>query len=415
MSERLFIPAMRATIGEWTYYITQMRMIDVAERISVAEEIHQSKTLNELIQRSLTARSKEITNYLLNQPQRFFNAFVFGVYGGAPQWYDLNVKNNSYLDAEKELPQYVDDAIGLLELRGDEKLFAIDGQHRVVGIRRAVKVEPKLGEEHIAAIFIGHKNDEEGLQRTRRLFTVLNRYAKPVSKRDKIALDEDDVVAIVTRRMVEKHGLFAEKVAISSANSLNDAENITTIGTLYDSLDIFLRDQSLNRWRDFKRLRPTNEEIDKYYEEAEELWNLLCESISSLNEYREAPVSDKAALPYRNHEKGGHLLFRPIGLLLVIRVIRSLIEMDYSITQAVELISKIPMILSDAPWAGLFWDPQNKRMITSKENRNAAEKMIFHALGGKLSRYKTSERELESELAGILNREPEEIELPIYV
>ena len=54
------------------------------------------------------------------------------------------------------------------------------------------------------------------MQRSRRLFSTLNRYAKPVSMRDIIALDEDDVVAIASRDLIDTHPLFARDRLLDS-------------------------------------------------------------------------------------------------------------------------------------------------------------------------------------------------------
>ena len=93
----LYLPALRAKMADRAYYITFMKMRDVAGRVAIADEIHKSKNLNELIQRQLSNRAPEISHYLLNQAQRFFNAFVIGVYGGHPQWLELEVRNNHNL------------------------------------------------------------------------------------------------------------------------------------------------------------------------------------------------------------------------------------------------------------------------------------------------------------------------------
>lgn len=55
------------------------------------------------------------------------------------------------------------------------------------------------------------------MQRSRRLFSTLNRYAKPVSMRDIIALDEDDVVAIASRDLIDTHPLFARDRLLDSS------------------------------------------------------------------------------------------------------------------------------------------------------------------------------------------------------
>jgi len=401
-------------MGSWYYYITQMRMDDVAERVSVASEIHESKSLNDLIQRRLSARSKDISDYLLTQEQRFFNAFVLGIYGGQPRWYELDVKSNTYFDAEEELPSHVENALGFLELSGQEKIFAIDGQHRVVGIRRAVQEKPDLGEDQIAAIFVGHKKDDEGVQRTRRLFTTLNKYAKAINKLDTIALDEDDVVAVVTRYLVENHSLFINKVALASGNSLppKDLSNFTTIGALYDAMDIFLRNRNEANWGKFKLIRPSDAEINHFIKQATNIWNILLGRLPALKAFSESPANHEAAAPFRNSKDGGNILFRPVGLLLFIKVLRKFLDAGAVLDEALDALSKTPMSLANELWVGLLWDATNQRMLTTSENQKAAEKVLFYALGGDLSKYRSSEALLKKELAGILNKPISDVLLP---
>ncbi len=412
MHKKITLPALRLHMGDWIYYVTFMSMRDIAKRVSVAEEIHTSKSLNELIQRQLTNRSKQIKDYLLSQQQRFFNALVIGVYGGSPKWYELDIRDSKH----QELDQLPEGVLGVLVLDGSEKLFAIDGQHRVVGIREAVKEGKEIAKDEVSAIFVAHRNDPAGLERTRRLFTTLNRYAKPVSKQEIIALDEDDVVAIVTRRLVEEYPLFRDKVSLAKGKNIpvGDKHSITTIIALYDALDIFLK--TGKNWSNFKKSRPDDEEIKKFYKKAKDLWDTMTKHFEPLREMSESEIGGDIASKYRRKD-GGHLLFRPVGLLMVVQVIRHLIDSDASVSleSAVQRIAKVPMDLGGDPWAGLLWDATNQRMITASENQKAGVKLLFYATGGDLSRMKTNPEKLTKELAGIRNVEPSKINLQQYV
>jgi len=42
----LALPALRAQLGEWVYYITFMKMADVSERVGLADELNNSQPLN---------------------------------------------------------------------------------------------------------------------------------------------------------------------------------------------------------------------------------------------------------------------------------------------------------------------------------------------------------------------------------
>ena len=129
-SGQIILPALRARMGEWWYYVTAMKMSDIAERISIAKEIHRSESLQDLLQRNLTDRATGIADYLTGQGQRLFNSLVVGTYGGDPKWHEVSIRSGPY-NLEGEVPSHVEGILGLLVLDGSEKLFAIDGQHRV--------------------------------------------------------------------------------------------------------------------------------------------------------------------------------------------------------------------------------------------------------------------------------------------
>jgi DNA sulfur modification protein DndB len=372
-------------MGDWRYYISFMRLREIAARISFAEEIHSGDKLNELLQRQLTRRSAEIAHYLQTQEQRFFNALVIATYGGNPEWFELEVR-----EPEKHLepvPNYLRGSIGFLKFEGTERMFAIDGQHRVAGIRQALESNEELGDEEVCAIFVAgvnqqhRRDDPEGYERTRRLFTTLNRYAKPVSLKDIIVLDEDDTIAILTRELVETDPLFHERVSISRTKSLpvTNTRDLTTITTLYDALDKYFRKPG-REWSNFKRVRPSEHTINDFRQRARDLWEACRDSFPPLQELADSPLGSQVAGRYRNRE-GGHLLFRPVGLLMVVQVIRSLCDHDYSLHEAVQRVSRVPMFLSERPWVQLLWNPITHTMITGKENQSAATRLLSYGAG----------------------------------
>jgi len=372
-------------MGDWRYYISFMRLREIAARISYAEEIHSSDKLNELLQRQLTKRSEEIAHYLQTQEQRFFNALVIATYGGNPEWYELEVREPE--EHLEPVPNYLRGSIGFLKFEGTERMFAIDGQHRVAGIRQAVQNNGELGDEEVCAIFVAgvnqqhRRDDPDGYERTRRLFTTLNRYAKPVNLKDIIVLDEDDIIAILTRELVETNLLFQERVSISRTKSLpvTNTRDLTTITTLYDALDKYFRRPG-REWSNFKKVRPDEHTINDFRQRTQGLWKACLNSFPPLQELADSPVGSQVAGKYRNKE-GGHLLFRPIGLLMVVQVIRALLEHGYPVYEAVQRVSKVPMILSERPWVHLLWNPISHTMITGKESQAAAAALLSYGVG----------------------------------
>ena len=413
--ETLLLPALRAKMGDWTYYIASMTFADLAKRVTTASALHHSERLEELIQRSVSSpRAGEIAEYLRSQPQRLFGTLVIAVYGGEPEWLEIEIGEG--VRPWQDVDERLDGAIGLLRLSGSERLFALDGQHRLVGTIQALEDHPSLGTEEVAVIFVGHSQDEAGLERTRRLFSTLNRYAKPVSKSDIIALDEDDAVAIVTRRLVYNHPLFRDRVSTGKTKAVpvGDRTNFTSIVALYDCVEMVLEINSA--WdAGHKRFRPPDGILDAHTNHCAEYWSAVMEDNSVLQDYVEAPEDTSPARAFRGRH-GGHLLFRPIGLLAHTLAATSLCTNEgVCIRTAIRRLTLVPMELAEDPWLGLLWDAENQRMITSKEAQRVAMRLMYHSVGGALGDIARTDRvQLRRELAGLLNKSPEEVELPRY-
>ena len=405
----LITPALRAHIGDWIYYITFLRMDQIADKIQIAQEIHSSNVLKDMIQRQITNRAGQISDYLLKQPQRFFNSLIIGVYGGSPDWYELRIGPNRHPDVP-ELPLELDGVLGILRLDGTQTFFAIDGQHRVEGVKQALKKNSELSREEISVIFVAHQNDPDGMERTRRLFTTLNRYAKPVSKSEIVALDEDDIIAITTRELVEKHPLFQEKISLSKtkAVAVKDLRSFTTIITLYDVLEILFK--TARGWKEFKRHRPEDSTIAEYYTNSKQFWDTLVKHFPPLKEILTSEPDKYIAGRYRNRG-GGHLLFRPIGLLIVANVVRQAKDLGFSEKEAIKRISEVSMELTDEPWVGLLWDKTNQRMISETIRQKVAKQLLFYTIGGDLADMKTNIEAVRREYAGLLNRDESEVKL----
>ena len=111
---------------------------------------------------------------------------------------------------------------------GDEKMFAIDGQHRVAGIQLAYQEEMNkeenkrvLIDDQYSVVFVAHIDDRPEMKRTRKLFSDINKNAKPVAKRDKIIIDEQEIVSIVTRRVYAESKYFDKGNLIALSESTN--------------------------------------------------------------------------------------------------------------------------------------------------------------------------------------------------
>lgn len=366
----MYLPSLRGLMGDWAYYVTLMPLSEVAARVRPAQEIHKSDTLCELIQRSVSARTGDIAKYLNRQPQHLFNSIIAGIYEGDPQWFEMeiptskNYRNVSFSGG-------LEHCLGSLHLTGTEKIFALDGQHRVAGIKEALNTNPSLGDEHLSVIFVAHSNEKPGLERSRRLFATLNRYAKPVSRLEIIALDEDDPVAIATRQLLRDHPLLSKKGVIATSKGKQmpstNVEALTTAVALYEGLLSYLlqvREISKKDQAEFLAVRPDETALRKLVTDVIALVNATITHIPSIATYKQKGDHAQRALEFRN-ERGGDLLFRPVGFLAYASAVGRAVSRGMEVRQVASRIGSSCLSISEHPWRGLIFDPSTGTMNAS--------------------------------------------------
>lgn len=382
---RSFYPALRGVFGDWVFYSCLMSAAEVADKVAVAETIHPSKGLSTLIQRQLKGpRAVEIGDYLIREQQRFFNSMVVAVYGGAPVWHGFsNFKPRVDDISLRDVPEDAEDSVGFLSLSGSETMFALDGQHRLAGIRNALSRDLSLNTEAVSLLVVAHQNTKPGLERTRRLFTTLNKTARPVGKGDIIALDENDAMAIVARQLVDFEPKFSDqriKVAQTDNVSANDPE-LTTIGNLYDVLSsLFTSAPTSRSKRELQYIRPSDPELKAFMDIAKGFFEGLEETFPAVRSFFHASES-RAVEIVRKHRTsaGGHILFRPIGLRIFAEICAVLMKEGSSLQEAVSTLGKLPTDLNELPYRDVVW--RNSKIVAN--GRILARDLLLYMLGRK--------------------------------
>lgn len=398
----ILLPALRGGMGDWIYYSCLVPMVELAKRVNYASDIHESTELSSMIQRSLEGpRATSISEYLEKTPQRFFNSLVLATYGGKPEWLEIgNFQAKSPLAMAKHADQQAVETFGFLSLSGEERIFAVDGQHRLAGVKRAIADGFDFGEERLPAIFIAHI--EKRRERTRRLFTILNKTARPVNKVDIIALDEDDAMAIIARRLVETHDWFkSPRIAVISSQSLPKTNRaaLTTIANLYDILKlIFMFKEGLKRDITLRFYRPTDKRLKDLELFAIDFFTALAKAFPPVKELFASNEAGPVTQKYRG-DMGGHLLFRPAGLEIFTRVATLYAkECGCSLIDAIDQIKNIPTDLAARPYRDVLWEPDKRKMILA--GKTLAIDLLKHIVritkdadGELLSRYQAAIKE----------------------
>jgi len=370
-------PAIRARMGDWTYYMVRMRMQEVASEVRLASDIWEEKTLSDAIQRALDASrvKREITKYLSRRDDRFFSSLVVAAIDGNPLWESKPVEVMGHSEA-------FGDAFGTLSFGSTPRYYALDGQHRLTAIKELLAdpagAPPGFRNEHVSVLIIvredQHVADDLWLQRYRRLFSSLNRYAKPTDRDTNIIMDEDDVFAILTRRLITEHEFFRStgggresfQVQTKGKNLKELSPHFTSLQTLYDMNRILLwnterrQKYSGKAEKTFLQMRPDEGLLDAWHDELAALWSALLEAVPAL---RKEPRRMRChRLPEPNPDGiRNHLLFWPIGQLLLANVARALLDaaVDEGAAANADVgtltpLHAVPWNLHEPPWRYLL-------------------------------------------------------------
>ena len=374
--KKLHLPCLRGRLGDWTYFSTMMKIKDIVKnhRIITVPESKDlySKNINKILQREINdVRISKISKYLLNNEEHFFSSIIVAIHKGNPEWSDIDIEEKFSINSkslDEDSIRFIENKFGILSLTGKEEIFALDGQHRLAGLREAYDQDNEIGEEEVSLVYVIHNN--ENIERTRRLFTVLNRYAEKPKQAELIILEEDDVAAINTRKLISENKYLSKKNAISSLKtggiSNTDLKSFSTLVTIYNINKILYSKASK-----FYTTRPGNEEINQFYKISSEFWDFVFEAfpeiISFINGEQNIKINNK--LFNRNSSTGGSLLLRPVGQELLAKTYKHFKNVNKSDVLKSN-IRKIDFNLSGDNFKFLFWN--NGKMLpkelTLKQN-----------------------------------------------
>ncbi len=359
-----------------------MKYAEVARSIQFAYELGGNKDLSTMIQRGISERTDEIRDYLINNEHRFLGSLVVAAVGGHAEYTAVEMVDSDGLLAD------VDREFGVLTFDGSHQFFALDGQHRLRAIKDAILKDPDLAGEDIGVIVVPHFNNAEGRRRTRRLFTNINRHAKPTSSQENIALDEDDGFAILTRRLLEEHPFLSEPGIVQVFRKQGAEGNLqlatrnvgvtssawTTIGVLYDILKE-LGGVGLDPTMATDERRASDEVLHDAYKILAKRLEQLLDASGDVRTRMKAAKEIRDVRSPKGHEADGHPMMRPIVQVQVARAAGHLLEQGHDWKDLLESLSKLSWKMGDAPWNTVFVEAKGT-MISAKENKDLLFKLL---------------------------------------
>ncbi len=393
-------PALRSQMGEWNYYVVKMNARELADNVQLASTVYDEnifdksiqRTLDEEMQRTLRETSvyKEIVEYLKRQPYRFFSSIVVAALEGNPMFYPIEITEDPQFVIFRE-DQRINDAFGLLKFDGTQKYYALDGQYQLSAIKTLLDQTNPLSDgspedfesdEFSVIVVVPSQSDSNAtfMQKYRRLFTNLNRYAKKTDNATNIMMDEDDTFAILTRKLITNNAFFkspelqeerSTRIKTKSKNlSVNDS-HFTSLEALYEMNITLLRSHQRETmgWgpsnaegedeKLFKRFRPPEEYIEKLYNELEMYWNTLLAEIPDLHNVPTQMRVHDLVEDDDNGEETDHLLFWPIGQQMLAEIVRTSLDKRLpdpenptpdAVGEALIGLNQLEWKLHQAPW-----------------------------------------------------------------
>jgi len=337
------------------------------------------RELDDLLQRELSTRAKDITEFLEGNDERFFGSLIVAVYGGSPKFSTIEIEGAALLGSQVG-------SVGILNFDGKEKYYVLDGQHRLAAMRDAsAKDEKRYAKDEISVILVSHPETADGIQRARRLFTNVNRYAVKTNKATNIALDEDDPLAILTRRLVREDDYFRDVTKIAKKNKCgfrlitgealqlgSDESVLLTLPTLYECNKSLLAGHELVGAE--RQQRPSESALENGWNSLLSRWKLLLAGIPEFG------VADSDRKFDRNKDSGGILIARPIALKAICSAAGMAYVASISEREILGAVNKVPR-LDQSPWKGLLWNPEGGTMFAGKERLDLAARILSLWMG----------------------------------
>ncbi|MBK7649443.1 MAG: DGQHR domain-containing protein [Flammeovirgaceae bacterium] len=376
MKNNLLLPCLTGKFGSWRFYNVVMKIKDLVDPINgvksvpEAKKIYRSDNLNEILQRlEDPKRIEPLKNYILKQKDRYFNSLTVAFTGGNPKWYPVSIKKDiKFTDEDID---YLNLKFGILELTGKEELFILDGQHRLLGLKSAIKIKPEVGEEEISVMLVKHDETSEGIKRTRRIFVSLNRNAKPVSEGENIILEEDDASAIIARLLIEKYPLFKTNNVIAFNKNLNlkpgkqDIDKFTSILALYKINEVLIDHEKLYGTKvegKYVRIRPNDKLIEEEYKIVSDFWDAFFSAFSNAKLF----VNNPKKYSSFKTVKGGLFYMRPLGQEIIALFYMQL-KFENNLSKFSQ-IKKVEACLESDLWNYILYNPHKGNVLMNKGN-----------------------------------------------
>lgn len=218
-------PAVRGIQAQKEYF-TAMVPLEIIPKIfqfadeELPVEIRAQRVLNK-------ARIPEIRDYIIDNP----DSYVFS---------SLTVS----VDGEMAFEPVADDdpMIGHISISMNARFLINDGQHRRAAIAEAIKLCPRLKQEHISVVFY----HDYGLKQSQQMFSDLNRYAIRPTKSINILFNSREESSIIAKDVVNQVPVFMGFTEKEKTTVSNRSKALFTLSAINSATIELLNDIEMN-------------------------------------------------------------------------------------------------------------------------------------------------------------------------
>lgn len=390
------IGCIQAKMGNTPYYIAKMSAGELIDRVGIAKELPEwsDMSADEKMQREYDLKRivEDMVPYIVDDPDRFFGSLIIDIFSGFDEIvFESAAEALPTLPAAYRVPMK---DMGFLTLPGKERLIALDGQHRLLALKIAIKgimgvpagekmtpainrlePHPELANEELSVIFVEHTDTKK----IRKIFNKINKYAKQTSRGDNIVTADDDIFAVISRRIISDGEPLSPINGIDivnwKSNTLSQrSKHLTTLSAVYTISTVLLKDEKFST-----KVLPEEEKIESAYGTVSEFWETLLSDLEVFQEYVERTRLDKPVSSMRD----SNLLLKPVTQMALAHVGRMAKNKDIAWKDVVEKLNKISWSFENELWFNLLViGSANKRMITGKEAVRGVGMVISYLVMG---------------------------------
>lgn len=411
------IAAMKGHLGNTDYYILSMKAQELVTKVKIPKEMKEwdDLSLEERYQRDINYNRvrTQIAPYLANEDNRFFGAIIVTALNSAETPLQFEPLSSITTKGLPALYATASNAMGFLTFTGGEVLVPLDGQHRLKAIEFAISARDERGrdidgfepctalaQEDVTVIVI--PEDPKDPKKARRIFTRVNKYARPTTTGQNIVTDDDDFVAVLTRDVVNE--IIGTRLAKYTSNSLTVGDpQFTTLSVVYNcNHEIIARKFPEGKLE--KHVLPDAATQSLYRDKVMDIWTDLKNDIDVFRDATADP--EDSGDDDRREIRKSNLLGRPVTQECVVRAylrltapsnrdINETLEMggpaEMTGSEACRRLNQLPWNLTEESakqWQNVLWSGgvDRGRMITKQ--RDLAEEMIAYWAGEPLSEHR---------------------------